>query len=351
MTALEKDRTRRYETANGLAMDIHRHLASEPVLARPPSQLYRIQRTVQRYKLAFAAGAAVAAALLLALGNLLVSNARIAHERDQKDAALQQRGAALDDARDRLFDALLHRARAGRFSGQMGQRLDSLDALAEAARIHPDEGLRDEAIVAMALPDLRLGRAWNVDQAYTADENYRLSAMYDFHSEAVTLRSVPDRREVRHIEAGHKFYKALLSGDGRFLAHLDADRALYLWRVADGRQILPEPIERCGGMAFTADSSELAVVRGDSIVQIELATGREIKRWKVANPVHSLAFRAADRQLAVGYIGGTEASIYDAADGTLLAQLPVGSMTEQIVTWHPYGMRLAVSGSDPRIQI
>ena len=48
MKALEKDRTRRYETASGLASDIQRHLQSEPVLARPPSQAYLFQRFVRR---------------------------------------------------------------------------------------------------------------------------------------------------------------------------------------------------------------------------------------------------------------------------------------------------------------
>ena len=44
MKCLEKDRTRRYETANGLAADIKRHLANEPVVARPPSTAYKIQK-------------------------------------------------------------------------------------------------------------------------------------------------------------------------------------------------------------------------------------------------------------------------------------------------------------------
>src|SRR5208282_3016896 len=44
MKALEKDRARRYETANGLAMDLRRHLDGEAVLARPPSNLYRFQK-------------------------------------------------------------------------------------------------------------------------------------------------------------------------------------------------------------------------------------------------------------------------------------------------------------------
>ena len=46
--ALEKDRTRRYDTAHGLAMDIQRHLANEPVLARPPSAAYKMQKAWQR---------------------------------------------------------------------------------------------------------------------------------------------------------------------------------------------------------------------------------------------------------------------------------------------------------------
>src|SRR5262249_32958777 len=44
MKALEKDRTRRYATANGFAADILRHLANEPVLAAPPSRAYRLRK-------------------------------------------------------------------------------------------------------------------------------------------------------------------------------------------------------------------------------------------------------------------------------------------------------------------
>ena len=70
MKALEKDRARRYETANGLAMDIHRYLENEPVVARPPSQFYRLQKTwVKRNKIIFIAVAAVIATLLMGLGS------------------------------------------------------------------------------------------------------------------------------------------------------------------------------------------------------------------------------------------------------------------------------------------
>jgi tetratricopeptide (TPR) repeat protein len=67
MKCLEKDRARRYETANGLAREVQRYLADEPVAARPPSQLYRFQKLVQRNKLAFGAVGAVAVALLIGL--------------------------------------------------------------------------------------------------------------------------------------------------------------------------------------------------------------------------------------------------------------------------------------------
>src|SRR5881628_3305811 len=65
MKCLEKDRARRYETANGLAMDLKRHLNDEPVVARPPSTAYRIHKAVYRHKLGFAAGAAVSLALVI----------------------------------------------------------------------------------------------------------------------------------------------------------------------------------------------------------------------------------------------------------------------------------------------
>src|SRR6266446_1421091 len=68
MKTLEKDRSRRYETANGLATDVQRYLADEPVLARPPSKLYRFQKLARRNKLTFAAVGAVVAALIIGLG-------------------------------------------------------------------------------------------------------------------------------------------------------------------------------------------------------------------------------------------------------------------------------------------
>ena len=60
MKALEKDRTRRYETANGFAADVLRHLAYEPVLAAPPSRAYRLRKFVRKHR-----GGVIAASLVV----------------------------------------------------------------------------------------------------------------------------------------------------------------------------------------------------------------------------------------------------------------------------------------------
>ncbi len=84
MKALEKDRTRRYETANGLAMDIQRYLANEAISARPPSKLYKLQKLVLRNKLLFA-GVGVIALLLFV--SLIVVSASLAKERRSRREA------------------------------------------------------------------------------------------------------------------------------------------------------------------------------------------------------------------------------------------------------------------------
>jgi len=61
MKSLEKDRTHRYGTANALALDVQRHLASEPIMARAPSAVYRLQKFLRRN------GSGILAALLVAV--------------------------------------------------------------------------------------------------------------------------------------------------------------------------------------------------------------------------------------------------------------------------------------------
>jgi serine/threonine protein kinase/tetratricopeptide (TPR) repeat protein len=67
MKALEKDRSRRYETANGLALDVQRFLADETVSARPPSTLYRLRKAVARHRVLSVALLVIAALLVTSL--------------------------------------------------------------------------------------------------------------------------------------------------------------------------------------------------------------------------------------------------------------------------------------------
>src|SRR5260221_10496888 len=93
MKALEKDRTRRYETANGLALDVQRYLDNEAISARAPSKIYKLQKTVLRNKLLFA-GVGVIALLLVV--SLIVVSASLAKER-QSRAKSQQVTKFLED--------------------------------------------------------------------------------------------------------------------------------------------------------------------------------------------------------------------------------------------------------------
>src|SRR5204863_2747354 len=65
MKALEKDRGRRYESANGFARDVQRYLADEPVLACPPSARYRLRKFARRNKRILATVGVIALALVV----------------------------------------------------------------------------------------------------------------------------------------------------------------------------------------------------------------------------------------------------------------------------------------------
>src|SRR5437764_1557646 len=100
MKTLEKDRNRRYETANGLAADLRRYLDDEPVQACPPSARYRLGKFARRNKAALAATGLIAVALLAGVAMLAVSNVLITREKDQKEAALLRASDSAKEAND-----------------------------------------------------------------------------------------------------------------------------------------------------------------------------------------------------------------------------------------------------------
>jgi eukaryotic-like serine/threonine-protein kinase len=89
MKCLEKDRNRRYETANGLAADVQRHLAQEPVVARPPSVSYRIGKWARRNTGSFVAAVTIAAILVIAVvvSSWLAMKAEMAGKAARQEAA------------------------------------------------------------------------------------------------------------------------------------------------------------------------------------------------------------------------------------------------------------------------
>lgn len=109
MKALEKDRRLRYETSNGLALDVQRHLVNEPVAARPASRWYRFQKIVRRNRILFAAGGAVAAALIVGLGSStwLFIKEREAHRRAQSAEMEQSKLRRKAESREKLALATL----------------------------------------------------------------------------------------------------------------------------------------------------------------------------------------------------------------------------------------------------
>jgi eukaryotic-like serine/threonine-protein kinase len=348
MKCLEKDPARRYEMASELARDIQRYLNEEPVQACPPSAGYRLRKFVRRHHGPVLATSLVGLALV---GGIIGTTWGLICATGAHAVAVQSER----EATDQLFEALLNRARAGRFSRQMGQRLDSLAALAQAARIRPDERLRDEAMAAMALPDVRRGPGWQSTPPGTAAVAYggqcRLYARADDEG-VISIRSISDDQEVGRIPSGRPAPISLyFSPDERFLLAFGKADTLRVWRVADGQQALRDGLGGYGAHAFSPDGRQLAVGQQEGVLCFDLATGQEVKRWRLPARAHTLAFHPNSRKLAIGYTSSAVASVYDTESGALLTNLPVGASLNQVVAWHPDGERVAVGSSQPRIQI
>src|SRR5262249_52123513 len=94
MKCLEKDRQRRYESANDVGADIRRHLQNEPIVARPPTTAYRLQKAIRRNKIAYAAVLALVLGTIAATWQAAVATrARIDAVRQRQAAQVSQKHA------------------------------------------------------------------------------------------------------------------------------------------------------------------------------------------------------------------------------------------------------------------
>src|SRR5690606_16391703 len=134
MKCLEKDRNRRYETASAVAADVKRYLDDEPVLACPPSAMYRFHKFARRNLRAFAVATAAVLVALLGVATLAVSNMLIRQEQTRTK-----------DERVRAQQALLLAERRAEEVRQGLERLQAANAWLERGRWHASLKRWDDA--------------------------------------------------------------------------------------------------------------------------------------------------------------------------------------------------------------
>ncbi|HUQ70910.1 MAG TPA: protein kinase, partial [Planctomycetaceae bacterium] len=138
MKSLEKDRARRYETANGFAADIQRYLSGEPMLAAPPSARYRLRKFARKYQAALTTATAIA--LLLVAGATVstwqavrATRAEAAARLAEQEARAAQQSEAERAEGERLAKLDARAAQRSESNRAEGERLAKLDAEAKQA--------------------------------------------------------------------------------------------------------------------------------------------------------------------------------------------------------------------------
>jgi WD40 repeat protein/serine/threonine protein kinase len=335
MKALEKDRGRRYETANGLAMDIKRHLNNEAVIARPPGNLYRFQKMVRRNKLAFAAASTVAASLVIgsSVSTWMFIQERKAHqqtlvaEQEQSRLRAAAQGAQAQEAQMRQLAEVREMAtrRRAYASDLIAANLDLEDGNFGLARVllaqHQPEPNQE---------DLR-GFEWRY----------------------LWGRSRGDQIETL---VGHSNYVNCVaySPDGAILASGSSDQTVKLWNASTG-----ELMATCSGhsnavksVAFSPDGRLFASAGNDRLVRLWDARTHEILLTITNHSAYVSAF--SDRFLALstgdGAYGnnGGAVQLWDYTNGQLLAELPESGNR---AVFSPDGRKLATANGQGLIKL
>jgi hypothetical protein len=243
MKALEKDRTRRYESASAFAQDIKRYLGNEAVLACPPSAGYLLQKLVRRHRLAFAAGAAVAASLVIGLS---VSTWLFFKEKTARESSVQ----AEIKTQLALGDAKAERDRADEEAKRFQRQLYLVHMnLAKRAWDKTDVGR------AVELLDMYRPQPGRLD--LRGFEWFYLDRLC--HRELITLK-------------GHTSYvtSVAFSPDGKRLASPSHDRTMKVWDATSGQETLTLTGHTFDvtSVAFSPDGKRLASASADGTVKV-----------------------------------------------------------------------------------
>ena len=222
MKALEKDRRRRYETANDFAEDLQRHLEHQPVVASPPSAVYRARKFVRRHRTGVAMGASVTAVLVSGLVVSLIGFAQARRERDRALAA--------------ETDAEKQRSRAEHSARQESEQRQRAEASAEAARVEKE----------IAGANLQMAQINLIQHHLDKGEVGPALALLEAQRPTVNMqdsRSLEWRHLWRRAHQGHRFtlrghegpvYAVAFVPKGNLVVSGGADGTVRLWDMAEG---------------------------------------------------------------------------------------------------------------------
>jgi serine/threonine protein kinase/DNA-binding SARP family transcriptional activator len=184
MKAIDKDRTRRYETANGFARDIQRHLAGDPVEAGPPSAWYKLRKFARKHRAVLVTIASFAALLLFAatVGTYLAIRATNAERRASGEAERAKRSAAESETVRRFLENnLLAAARPKGEEGGLGKDATIRQAV-DAAQSRIAETFKDQPVVEAAVRATLGTTYWHLGEYSSAiRELERAVKLREFH--------------------------------------------------------------------------------------------------------------------------------------------------------------------------
>jgi len=350
LKCLEREPGRRYATAAELAAELGRFLLGEPIQARPVTALERTWRWSARNRLVSVLGAVVLVLLAAFLTYTGVSSNRFRREAERAILAEQQ-------ARSQSWESYLLQARAERRSGEAGQRYAALAAISNAVTIRPSLELRNEAIAALALPDVRVTRAWehpagNTALAYSASLE-RFAVQRPDGQISVCLASNGQEFARLPVVGRPPYWIVGFTSDERRLAvkcYEDRKPVCYVWDIATRKPILGPIPGTCG--TFLSDGSQF-VVAGPDIPALDfysLTTGGLVRSLPV--PVPFWGIQLQDRSnLIVGFDGDSSVvHVLDLSSGAEQFALSQPAMVGSVAL-SQNGECLAVGCYDGRIVI